>query len=57
VLVELSKVEKRHDALVAVIRDGLRVTEVAEKLGVSAKGCSGAPSFAFHPRRLRRAHP
>jgi hypothetical protein len=28
---ELSKVELRYDAVVAVIRDGLAVSEVAEK--------------------------
>jgi transposase InsO family protein len=31
---ELSKVEQRYDAVLAVIRDGMRVTEVAEKFGV-----------------------
>ena len=33
-LLELSKVEQRYDAVVAVLRDGLSVTEVAEKFGV-----------------------
>ena len=33
-LKELSKVEQRCDAAVAVIRDGLAVTEVAKKFGV-----------------------
>ena len=33
-LKELSKVEQRYDAVVAVIRDGMAVTEVAEKFGV-----------------------
>ena len=33
-LKELSKVEQRYDAVIAVVRDGLRVTEVAEKFGV-----------------------
>ena len=33
-LMELSKVEQRYDAVLAVIRDGMRVTEVAEKFGV-----------------------
>ena len=32
---ELSRVEQRYDAVVAVIRDGLAVSEVAAKLGVS----------------------
>ena len=34
VLKELSKVEQRYDAVVAVVRDGMRVSEVAEKFGV-----------------------
>ena len=33
-LKELSKVEQRYDAVMAVIRDGMSVTEVAEKFGV-----------------------
>jgi transposase InsO family protein len=33
-LKELSKVEQRYDAVVAVIRDGVRVSEVADKFGV-----------------------
>jgi transposase InsO family protein len=35
VLVEISKVEQRYDAVLAVIRDGLTVTEVAQAFGVS----------------------
>ncbi len=31
---EFSKVEQRYDAVVAVVRDGLTVTEVAAKFGV-----------------------
>ena len=31
---ELSKVERRYDAVLAVIREGMRVSEVAEKFGV-----------------------
>jgi transposase InsO family protein len=34
VLKEPSKVEQRYDAVVAVLRDGMRVSEVAEKFGV-----------------------
>jgi len=34
-LVELSKMEQRYDAVLGVIRDGLTVTEVAEAFGVS----------------------
>ena len=33
-LKELSKVEQRYDAVIAVVRDGMRVSEVAEKFGV-----------------------
>ncbi len=33
-LLELSKMEQRYDAVVAILRDGLSVTEVAEKFGV-----------------------
>jgi transposase-like protein len=33
--VEISKVEQRCDAVLAVIRDGLTVTEVAQAFGVS----------------------
>jgi transposase len=32
---ESSKMEQRYDAVVGVIRDGLTVTEVARKFGVS----------------------
>jgi transposase len=35
VLREIGKVEQRYDAVVAVIRDGLNVSEAAEKFGVS----------------------
>jgi len=35
VLVELSVVEQRYDAVMGVIRDGLKVTEIAEAYGVS----------------------
>jgi transposase len=35
VLLELSKVEQRYDAVLAVIRDGLSVTEAAAACGVS----------------------
>jgi len=35
VLRELSKVEQRYDAVMGVIKDGLAVTEVAKKFGVS----------------------
>jgi hypothetical protein len=34
VLLELSKMDQRYDAVVAILRDGLRVSEVAEKVGV-----------------------
>jgi transposase InsO family protein len=35
VLVELTKMEQRYDAVLAVIRDGFSVKEVADKFGVS----------------------
>ena len=34
-LVELSKVEQRYDAILAVIRDGLTISEAAIAYGVS----------------------
>lgn len=34
-LVELTKMEQRYDAVMAVIRDGFAVAEVAEKFGAS----------------------
>jgi transposase len=34
VLLEMSKVEQRYEAGVAILRDGMKVTEVAEKFGV-----------------------
>jgi D-serine deaminase-like pyridoxal phosphate-dependent protein len=34
-LVELSKMEQRYDAVLGVIRDGFTITEVAQKFGVS----------------------
>jgi transposase-like protein len=35
VLVELSVMEQRYQAVLAVVQDGWKVTEVAERLGVS----------------------
>jgi hypothetical protein len=35
VLLELSKVKQRYEAVLAVIRDGLKITEVAEKFGMA----------------------
>ena len=40
-LVELSVVEQRYQAVLAVIRDGVPVVEVASRFGVSRQ--SGAP--------------
>jgi transposase InsO family protein len=63
VLKELSKVEQRYDAVVAVLRDGLTVTEVAEKVGVhrdtvyawmaryEADGLEGLADRSHRPRR------
>jgi transposase InsO family protein len=62
VLKELSKVEQRYDAVVAVIRDGMRVSEVAEKFGVhrdtvyvwlaryEAQGLDGLVDRSHRPR-------
>ena len=62
-LKELSKVEQRYDAVVAVLRDGLTVTEVAKKLGVhrdtvyvwlgryEADGLEGLADRSHRPRR------
>jgi transposase InsO family protein len=59
---ELSKVEQRYDAVLAVIRDGMRVTEVAEKFGVhrdtvhtwlaryEAEGLDGLRDRSHRPR-------
>jgi len=35
ILKEISKLEQRYEAVLSVIRDGLSVTETAEKFGVS----------------------
>lgn len=60
---ELGKVEQRYDAVVAVIRDGMRVSEVAEKFGVhrdtvyawmaryEADGLDGLVERSHRPRR------
>lgn len=59
---ELSKVEQRYDAVLAVIREGMRVTEVAEKFGVhrdtvhswlaryEAEGLEGLRDRSHRPR-------
>lgn len=59
---ELSKVEQRYDAVLAVIRDGMRITEVAEKFGVhrdtvhswlaryEAEGLDGLRDRSHRPR-------
>jgi len=63
VLKELSKVEQRYDAVMAVIRDGMSVTEVADKLGVhrdtvyawmaryEAEGLEGLSDRSHRPHR------
>jgi len=62
VLLELSKVEQRYDAVVTIARDGLRVTEVAEKFGVhrgtvyvwlARYEAGGLEGLADRPRRPR----
>lgn len=59
---ELTKMEQRYDAVLAVIRDGLRVTEVAEKFGVSRQSVhrwlaryerDGLPALADRSHRPR----
>jgi hypothetical protein len=35
---EYSKVEQRYDAVLAIIRDGMRVSEVADTFGVHRRG-------------------
>ena len=64
-LLELTKMEQRYDAVVAVIRDGLSVTEVAEKFGVSRQsvhqwmaryereGLAGLAERSHRPRSAR----
>ncbi|MGB7052562.1 MAG: helix-turn-helix domain-containing protein [Acidimicrobiales bacterium] len=39
-LVELSKMEQRHDAVLAVVRDGQTVQEVADTFGVTRQSVS-----------------
>jgi transposase InsO family protein len=63
VLEERSRVEQRYDAVVAVIRDGMRVSEVAAKFGVhrdtvyawmaryEAEGIAGLVERSHRPRR------
>jgi transposase len=63
VIRELSKVEQRYDAVVAVVRDGLTVTEVAAKFGVhrdtvyvwmaryEAEGLDGLAERSHRPHR------
>jgi len=59
---ELSKVEQRNDAVLAVIRDAMRVSDVAEKFGVhrdtvhswlaryEAEGLGGLRDRSHRPR-------
>jgi hypothetical protein len=41
VLVEVSVLEQRYDAVKEVLADGLSVTEVAERYGVARQTCTG----------------
>jgi len=52
VLMELSRVEQRYDAVVAVIRDGLTVTEVAARTQIAK-----AALRPLGPRTLRSRTP
>ena len=42
-LVELSVMEQRYQAVMAVVQDGWRVVEVARRLGVSSPARSAPP--------------
>jgi transposase InsO family protein len=62
VLVELSKMEQRYDAVLGVIRDGYTITEVAEAFGVSRQSVhawlaryehGGLPALADRSHRPR----
>jgi transposase len=62
VLVELSKMEQRYDAVLAVVRDGLSIGEVAAAFGVSRQSIyrwmqryemGGLPALAEHSHRPR----
>jgi hypothetical protein len=48
-LVELSVVEQRYQAVLAVIRDGVPIVQVARRFDVSRNGSGGAI-----PSRIRR---
>ena len=61
-LVELSKMEQRYDAVLGVIRDGYSVAEVAEAYGVSRQSVhawlaryekGGVPALADRSHRPR----
>jgi transposase len=62
VLVELSVMEQRYQAVLAVVQDGWKVTEVAERLGVSRQSVhnriaryeqGGLAALADRPHRPR----
>jgi len=46
VLVELSVMEQRYQAVMAVVQDGWKVTEVADRLGVSRQSVGTAADTA-----------
>jgi transposase-like protein len=52
-LVELSVVEQRYQAVLAVIRDGVSIVQVAHRFGVSRPG--GAPMAKWDEDRAGRA--
>ena len=54
-LVELSVMEHRYQAVMAVVQDGWKVTEVADRLGVSRQSVHNwiGLSFAILRDRLR----
>ena len=46
-LVELSVMEQRYQAVLAVVQDGWKVTEVAARLGVSRQSVhAGSPAMS-----------
>jgi len=56
VLVELSVMEQRYEAVMAVVQDGWKVTEVAQRLGVARLPLSSAPSDEGRPDWQPRIH-
>jgi hypothetical protein len=50
---QISKLEQRYDAVIAVIQDGLSVTEVAERIGTATSaGTAAGPGTMGGPQGL-----